>query len=90
MSYAAQAGRQSVASNQATQPARLLILGQSPRIALPEQEFNLGKLLSREGLRKEGQQKKKDNTTTTSTNTTPRKINTGQASRTSPSRQAVT
>lgn len=83
------AGRQSVASNQATQPARLLILGQSPRIALAEQEFNLGKLPSREGLRKEGQEKK-DTTTTTTTNTTPRKINTGQASRTSSSRQAVT
>lgn len=59
MSYAAQAGRQSVASNQATQHARLLILGPSPRIALAEQEFNLGKLPSREGVRKEGQGEKK-------------------------------
>lgn len=67
MSYAAQAGRQSVASNQATQHARLLILGPSPRIALAEQEFNLGKLPSREGVRKEGQGEKNDNTTTSTT-----------------------
>lgn len=85
MSYAAQAGRQSVASSQATQHARLLILGQG-------QEFNLGKLPSQGGSkgRKGREGKKKDKTTTTTTTTTPRKINTGQAIQTSPSRQAVT
>lgn len=62
MSYAAQAGRQSVsqsvrgASNQATR--RLLILGPSPRITTGRQELSWGNLPPREG---------KKNTTTTTT-----------------------